>query len=54
MEQNEPKPIRSCNRHFDCEKAEAEWLERNPKKSRYDIHADFHCHNDECEECFGY
>lgn len=42
---------RSCNRHDDCDAVEQEVLARNPGKT---IHPDFHCHNDECEECFGY
>ena len=41
----------SCNRHSDCDKANTEWLERHP--GQIFVPVDFHCHNDECEECFG-
>ncbi len=47
------EPRRSCNRHFDCDEAERLVLERHPGKTRMDISFNFHCHNDECEECFG-
>ena len=40
----------SCNRHDDCDKAVDEWKTRNPGRT---IPASFHCHDDECEECFG-
>src|SRR5208337_2169933 len=43
----------SCNRHADCEKAEEELLARNPGMKKSDIHLNFHCHDDECEDCFG-
>ena len=42
---------RSCNRHFDCDKADKEWLVRNPKERR--VPTNFHCHDDNCEDCFG-
>jgi hypothetical protein len=45
--------MRSCNRHLNCEEAENEVLARNPGKKRTDIHPTFHCHDDECEDCFG-
>lgn len=48
------KPIRSCNRHNDCDKAEEEVLARNPGKTRLDISLSFHCHDEACEDCFGY
>ena len=50
-----PIPLgkRSCNRHFDCEDAEAKVLARNPGMKKIDIGFNFHCHNDECEDCFG-
>ena len=42
---------RTCNRHFDCDKADKEWLERHPNE-KY-IPMNFHCHDDDCEDCFG-
>lgn len=42
---------RSCNRHQDCDKAEADWRKRNPGKGGPPC--SFHCHDDECEDCFG-
>ena len=44
---------RSCNRHDDCDKAEEEVLARNPGKTKADIHYSFHCHSEDCEDCFG-
>ena len=44
---------RSCNRHGDCEKANQELLARNPGMNRWDIPPNFHCHDDDCEDCFG-
>ena len=43
-------PIRTCNRHTDCDKAEREWIYKNPGKH---IWVNFHCHDDVCEDCFG-
>jgi hypothetical protein len=44
-----PKPERrSCNRHYDCDAAD----ERARK--RFGIHGAIHCHDEGCEECFGY
>ncbi len=48
------KIIRSCNRHDDCDKANGEWLSKHPGKNFWEIPANFHCHDDECEDCFGY
>lgn len=48
-----PPLKRSCNRHFDCDEAEAKVLARNPDMKKHDIGFNFHCHNDECEDCFG-
>ena len=45
--------IKSCNRHSDCEAAVAALLAANPGKKRHDIPFSFHCHDDECEDCFG-
>jgi hypothetical protein len=46
-------PRNSCNRHVDCEMAVQVWLERYPGKTRRDLPVSFHCHDDECEDCFG-
>jgi hypothetical protein len=46
-----PEKPRSCNRHDDCDKAEATWREWNPHKGGPP--ASFHCHDECCEECFG-
>lgn len=44
------EPVRnSCNRHGDCEKAEAAFKEKNGRLPNLN----FHCHDDECEDCFG-
>lgn len=43
---------RSCNRHNDCEKAEEEVMKRR-NITRDKISGNFHCHDDECEDCFG-
>lgn len=40
------KSKRSCNRHSDCEKADVEAKARG-------AYAASHCHDDECEDCFG-
>lgn len=45
-------PNRSCNRHNDCEAAENEVMQRRGIQRR-EIAASFHCHDDECEDCFG-
>lgn len=47
----EPKPedarvACSCNRHIDCDKANAESLARGLGYAS-------HCHKDDCEDCFG-
>jgi hypothetical protein len=57
------KVTRTCNRHFDCDKAEQEvkerweanWKEQYPGQTKRfpGVSASFHCHDDECEECFG-
>lgn len=39
-----------CNRHKDCEQAEKDRLARNPGTL---CPVNFHCHDDECEQCFG-
>jgi hypothetical protein len=43
----------SCNRHANCEMAVQVWLEKHPGMTRLDIPFSFHCHDDECEDCFG-
>lgn len=53
------RPKRSCNRHADCDKAEAEFkkLYPNGKEVGYTykhvIYKPDHCHDECCEECFG-
>ncbi len=42
----EQPQVRSCNRHIDCDKADAE------AKANGRYYAD-HCHDDCCEDCFG-
>jgi|SRR6185437_1201379 len=44
------EPKRSCNRHDDCDEAERFLLERHPGKTKADIHLDFHCHREDCED----
>lgn len=44
---------KSCNRHNDCEAAEIALLGRKPGMKKTDISLSFHCHDDECEDCFG-
>jgi hypothetical protein len=45
----------TCNRHVDCDAAEAEVLKKYPTLylTRNDIGLNFHCHDEECEDCFG-
>lgn len=50
MPPSEPAKRTSCNRHNDCEQAEKDRLTRHPGTLPP---FSFHCHNDECEECFG-
>lgn len=45
----EEHKIRSCNRHSNCEKAEEEYRQRKGREPGFN----FHCHDDECEDCFG-
>ena len=40
------QPKRTCNRHDDCEKANAEARAKG-------AYAAAHCHDECCEECFG-
>ena len=50
----EKKPvetIKSCNRHSNCDKAREDWLLNHPTEKF--TPAGFHCHDDECEDCFG-
>ena len=44
--------VRSCNRHDNCDRAEDEVMARRGI-TRTEIHSSFHCHDDECEDCFG-
>ncbi len=52
MEQLKDKP-RSCNRHSDCDEAEDKVLAKHPGMKRWEIGFNFHCHDEECEDCFG-
>lgn len=47
-ERTEQRQFRSCNRHADCDAAEAK--ERAGGRISF---IGFHCHDDECEDCFG-
>lgn len=38
---------RVCNRHSDCDAADAQGAAESPQRKPY------HCHTDDCEECFG-
>lgn len=42
---------RYCNRHSDCTVADKDYLLRHPEETR--VPFSHHCHDDECEECFG-
>lgn len=42
---------RSCNRHDDCDKFDKEYLDKYPDKKYVPFNQ--HCHDDECEDCFG-
>lgn len=44
----EVKPKRACNRHDDCDAADAE--AKALGYSPFDI---IHCHDECCEDCFG-
>ena len=41
---------RACNRHVDCDIAEQIWKAKHPNTF---IGFNFHCHDEECEDCFG-
>lgn len=43
----------TCNRHNDCEAATKAYIERRKLKHAWEMPVDFHCHNENCEECFG-
>lgn len=45
------EPVKSCNRHSHCKMAESVWLKNHPEAKR--IPLSFHCHDDDCEDCFG-
>lgn len=44
-----PKKKRSCNRHSDCDKANARYKVEYGRDPGYN----FHCHDEDCEDCFG-
>lgn len=41
-----PRQKRTCNRHADCDKADAESEAKRGRRAE-------HCHDDCCEDCFG-
>lgn len=44
-----PKPIRSCNRHQNCNEAD----EAFRKSEGRDPGVNYHCHSEDCEDCYG-
>ena len=48
---------RSCNRHADCDEAEARFRQQHPNGkfvAPYTVvYLPDHCHDEACEECFG-
>ena len=46
MNEEDSKPKRTCNRHFDCDEADQ-------KAREHGAYGADHCHDDCCEECFG-
>jgi len=46
---NQGRAVRSCNRHSNCDQAVAKFEAENGRKPG----VSFHCHDDECEDCFG-
>jgi hypothetical protein len=42
--------LRSCNRHIDCGLAVQMWKDKHNGEGPG---FNFHCHDDECEDCFG-
>lgn len=41
-----PPKVRTCNLHKDCDAADVKAQARDGKRAA-------HCHNDDCEDCFG-
>jgi hypothetical protein len=39
----------SCNRHDDCKAADEAYVARHGERPGWN----FHCHDEECDECFG-
>lgn len=50
QEAAQPEVKNSCNRHNDCAKANAEYLKRTGATF---VPFSFHCHSEDCEDCFG-
>lgn len=46
-----PDAPNTCNRHFDCDEANRKWLAAHPGEKF--VPFNIHCHDDECEDCFG-
>ena len=42
---------KGCNRHTDCAAANKKWLAEHPKENF--VPFSFHCHSEDCEDCFG-
>lgn len=51
-----PPTVRSCNRHNDCDAADERAVANSPKDyyGRPVYTSADHCHDECCEECFGY
>lgn len=45
----EPPKVRSCNRHRDCDAADAARVAKGGPAYL----PNFHCYDDDCEDCFG-
>ena len=45
----QPIPSNSCNRHDDCKAADEKFEKEYGRKPGFN----FHCHDDECPDCFG-
>jgi len=43
----------TCNRHDDCEAATLAYMQRHEIKHRWQVPFRLHCHDENCEECFG-
>ncbi len=48
---NKEDTKKTCNRHDDCDDANAKYLIRHPEEKF--VPYSFHCYDDECPDCFG-